>query len=53
MTALLTVDEVADLLKVSKWQVYELAKERSRSGELRPSGLYHPYDLVVLCGSVW
>ena len=28
MTALLTVDEVADLLKVSKWQVAESIAEQ-------------------------
>jgi predicted DNA-binding transcriptional regulator AlpA len=32
---ILTVEEVAAWLKVSKWQVYELAKERTRSGEAR------------------
>jgi excisionase family DNA binding protein len=27
--------ELATILKVSKWQVYELAKERTRTGEVR------------------
>lgn len=35
MTELLTPVEVAALLKVSKSQVYELAKERYRSGDIR------------------
>jgi len=32
---ILTVAEVAAMLKISKGQVYELAKERTRTGELR------------------
>jgi excisionase family DNA binding protein len=32
---IMTVDEVAAMLRVSKWQVYELAKARIRSGEAR------------------
>ena len=32
---LLKVDELATILKISKWQIYELAKERTRSGDLR------------------
>lgn len=39
MTDLLTVDDLASLLKVSKWQVYELAKERTRSGDVRDNPL--------------
>lgn len=35
MTNLLTADEVASMLRVSKWQVYELSKERTRSGDVR------------------
>jgi excisionase family DNA binding protein len=32
---ILTVDELAAMLKINRSQVYELAKERTRSGELR------------------
>jgi predicted DNA-binding transcriptional regulator AlpA len=39
MTELLTADEVAALLKISKCQVYELAKPRTRSGDVRENPL--------------
>lgn len=39
MTELLTVEELATLLKVTKWQVYELAKARTRTGEVRDNPL--------------
>lgn len=42
MTEILTVDEVAALLRMSRSQVYKLTKERTRSGEL------HDYPLPVL-----
>jgi predicted DNA-binding transcriptional regulator AlpA len=32
---ILTVEEVASLLRVSKWHVYELAKQRTKSGDVR------------------
>jgi predicted DNA-binding transcriptional regulator AlpA len=32
---ILTVNELAAMLKISKSQVYELANERTRTGELR------------------
>jgi predicted DNA-binding transcriptional regulator AlpA len=35
----MTVDEVASLLRVSKWHVYELAKVRTRSGDVRSNPL--------------
>lgn len=35
MTELLTVSELATLLKMSRSQVYELTKERTRSGDVR------------------
>lgn len=35
MTEILTVDEVAVLLKMSKGQVYEMTRERTRSGTMR------------------
>jgi predicted DNA-binding transcriptional regulator AlpA len=39
MDALMTATEVAGLLKVSKHSVYELAKERTRSGDMREKPL--------------
>jgi predicted DNA-binding transcriptional regulator AlpA len=36
---LLTTTEVAAMLKLSKWQVYELVKERTRTGEVRHNRL--------------
>ena len=41
MIDLLTVREVAALLKVSKSKVYELLQERTRSGDLRANPLPH------------
>ena len=35
MTEILTVDELAEMLKMSRSLIYELAKERTRSGDLR------------------
>lgn len=32
---ILTASEVAALLRVSKWQVYEMSRERTRTGEVR------------------
>jgi excisionase family DNA binding protein len=45
---ILTVDEVAALLRMSRSQVYELAKARSRSGELRE----HPLPVLRIGSSV-
>jgi len=42
MTEILTVDELAAMLKINRSQVYELAKERTRSGELRE----HPLPVL-------
>jgi predicted DNA-binding transcriptional regulator AlpA len=39
MDELLTADELATHLKMSKWQVYELAKERTRSGDVNENPL--------------
>lgn len=39
MTELLTPTEVSDLLKIKKSKVYELANERTRSGDLRTNPL--------------
>jgi excisionase family DNA binding protein len=36
---ILTVDEVAALLRMSKSQVYELSKARTRSGDVRDNPL--------------
>jgi excisionase family DNA binding protein len=35
MTEILTVGELATLLKMSKGQVYEMTKERTRTGAMR------------------
>jgi excisionase family DNA binding protein len=47
MTEILTVDDLAEMLKVSRSQIYELTKERTRSGELRE----HPLLPVLRIGS--
>ena len=44
----MTADEVASLLRVSKCQVYELAKRRTRSGDLRQ----HPLPVLRIASSV-
>jgi len=36
---ILTVKEVASLLRVSIWHVYELAKQRTKSGDVRENPL--------------
>lgn len=36
---ILTVNEVASLLKMSKSQVYELTRERTRAGDVRENPL--------------
>jgi predicted DNA-binding transcriptional regulator AlpA len=45
---ILKADEVAVLLKVSKWHVYELAKQRTKSGDVRD----HPLPCVRLGKSI-
>ena len=45
---ILTAEEVAALLKISKSQVYELTNERTRSGEVRK----HPIPVVRIGTSV-
>jgi excisionase family DNA binding protein len=45
---ILTVDEVAAMLKISKRQVYELTKKRTQSGEIRE----HPLPCVRIGKSV-
>jgi predicted DNA-binding transcriptional regulator AlpA len=39
MIDVLNAEELAAILKISKWQVYELAKERTRTGEVRKNPL--------------
>ena len=36
---ILTVEEVAKLLKVSKWHVYELTQPRTKAGDIRENPL--------------
>jgi len=48
MREILTADEVADMLKISKWMVYDLAKEHTRSGVARE----HPLPSFRLGASV-
>ncbi len=45
---ILTVDEVAALLKISKSQVYELANQKTRTGEVRK----HPLPVLRIGASV-
>ncbi len=45
---ILTADEVAALLKISKRQVYELARERTQSGDVRS----HPLPALRIGKSV-
>ena len=45
---ILTVDEVAALLRISKRQVYELAKDHTRSDEVRE----HPLPALRIGASV-
>ncbi len=37
--SLLKVEDVAKMLRVSKYSVYELAKPRTRQGDVRPNPL--------------
>lgn len=46
--SLLTVDQVAELLQLSEYQVYELAKPQTRSGLVRQ----HPLPSVKIGRSV-
>ena len=48
MGEILTVIEVAALLKISKSQVYELANQETRTGELRK----HPLPVLRIGTSV-
>jgi predicted DNA-binding transcriptional regulator AlpA len=48
MGEILTVTEVAALLKISKSQVYELANQKTRTGDVRK----HPIPAVRIGASV-
>jgi excisionase family DNA binding protein len=48
MDEIITAQEVAAMLKISKSQVYELANEKTRTGEVRK----HPIPVVRLGTSV-
>ena len=48
MTEILTVDELAALLKMSKTQVYEMTRARTRSGAMRDN----PIPVVKINGNV-
>jgi predicted DNA-binding transcriptional regulator AlpA len=48
MTDILTVEDLATLLKVSTRQVYELTKQRTRSGDIRQN----PLPVLRVGGSV-
>lgn len=48
MTEILTVAEVAALLKMSKGQIYEMTRARTRSGAMREN----PLPVVKINGNV-
>lgn len=48
MTEILTVDELAAMLKMSRGQVYEMTRERTRSGAMRNN----PIPVVRINGNV-
>lgn len=45
---ILTADELAALLKMSKSQIYEMTKTRTRTGSMRE----HPLPMLKINGSV-
>ena len=45
---ILTIDELAALLKMSKGQIYEMTKERTRSGAMRNN----PIPVLKINGNV-
>jgi excisionase family DNA binding protein len=45
---IMTVDEVAAMLRISKGQVYEMSRERTRTGEVRSN----PIPSLRIGGSV-
>ena len=48
MDEILTVDEVAAFLKMSKGQIYEMTKQRTRSGSMRD----HPLPVLKINGNL-
>jgi excisionase family DNA binding protein len=48
MIEVLTVDELAAMLKMSKGQVYELTKQRTRTGAMREN----PIPVLKINGNV-
>lgn len=45
---ILTVDELAELLKMSKGQIYEMTKERTRTGSMKD----HPLPALKINGNL-
>lgn len=48
MGEILTVMELAELLKMSKSQIYEMTKERTRTGSMRD----HPLPVLKINGNL-
>ena len=48
MGEILTVDELADLLKMSRGQVYEMTKQRTRTGSMKD----HPLPVLKINGNL-
>lgn len=48
MNEILTVTEVAALLKMSKGQIYEMTKERTRTGSMKD----HPLPVLKINGNL-
>ena len=48
MGEILTVDEIAALLKMSKGQIYEMTKERTRTGSMKD----HPLPVLKINGNL-
>ena len=45
---ILTVDELAAMLKMSKGQIYEMTKERTRTGSMKD----HPLPVLKINGNL-
>ena len=45
---ILTVTELAELLKMSKGQIYEMTKERTRTGSMK----HHPLPVLKINGNL-
>jgi excisionase family DNA binding protein len=48
MTEILTVEELATMLKMSKTQIYEMTRTRTRNGNMRE----HPLPVLKINGNV-